>query len=69
VAIWHHHTKARNELPHMFVLSVKNVRSVGVHHDARFMPLGMTIASYVITGVKNRYGMTRFGQLPSYYGA
>jgi hypothetical protein len=53
----------------MFVLSVKNVRSVGVHHDARFMPLGMTIASYVITGVKNRYGMTRFGQLPSYYGA
>jgi hypothetical protein len=53
----------------MFVLCMKNMRAVGVHHDACFVAFGMTVASYVITGVKNRYGMTRFGQLPSYYSA
>ena len=45
----------------MFVLRMKNVRSIGVHHDARFMALGMTVASNVVTGVKNGRGVTRFG--------
>jgi len=43
------------------VLRMKNMRSIGVHHDARFMALGMTVASNVITGVENGRGMTCFG--------
>jgi hypothetical protein len=37
----------------MLMLSMKNVRAIGVHHDARFVALGMTVASDVIAGVKN----------------
>jgi hypothetical protein len=45
----------------MFVLRMKNVRPIGVHHDASFVALGMTVASYMVTGIKNCRGMARFG--------
>jgi hypothetical protein len=52
----------------MFMLRMKDVRSVGVHHDARFVALGMAVASHVIASVKNGCGMTCLGQLPGHYG-
>jgi hypothetical protein len=47
---------------------MKDVRSVGVHHDACFMALGMAVASYVIAGVKNSCGMACLGQLSGHHG-
>jgi len=47
---------------------VKDVRSVGVHHDSRFVALGMAVASHVIASVKNGCCMACLGQLPGYHG-
>jgi hypothetical protein len=47
---------------------MKDMRSVGVHHDARFVALGMAVASHVIAGVKNGCRMACLGQLSGHHG-
>jgi hypothetical protein len=51
----------------MFVLRMKDVRPVCVHHDARFVTLGMAVASHVIASVENGCGMSSLDQLSSHH--
>ena len=67
VVVGLHGGKAVDVRPHVFMLGVEDVRTIGVDHDPGFMPTGVAIAGYMITRVKYPNPVTGLSQLSCHH--
>ena len=67
VSVCLHHPKTCDEVPDMFMLGVKDVRSIHMHHDARFVALREAVTGNMRPRIEHRDLVPCFSQLASHH--